>query len=125
MPGYLLPSLHQAVEQGRPHALLTLAVAAWFQHLRGPQLVRDARGPELQAFAVAGGRDPRPLLTVRSVFGDLGDHPAFVAALAAAMVELERDGVRAAVRRQLTRCSAGERGEGAVTVQRTRSGASA
>ena len=125
MPDYLLPSLHQAVEQGRPHALLTLAVAAWFRYLRGPRLVRDARGPELQALAVAGGPDPRPLLTVRSVFGDLGDHPTFVGALAAAMAELESGGARAAVRAHLTRCSLGERRAGAITVQHTRSGASA
>ena len=125
MPNYLLPSLHRAVDQGRPHALLTLAVAAWFRYLRGPGAARDPRGPELQALAVAGGPDPRPLLTVRSVFGDLGDHPAFVDALAAAMGELERDGVRAAVRTHLTRCSPGDRGAGAITVQHTASGASA
>ena len=100
MPGYLLPSVHEAVGQGRPHALLALAVAAWFRFLRdaGPGAERD---PELRALGARTGLDPRPLLGVRAVFGDLGDHPSFVTALAAALADLERDGVREAVRARI------------------------
>jgi mannitol-1-phosphate/altronate dehydrogenase len=101
MPNYLLPSLHEAVRRARPHALLTLAVAAWCRYLRGldpagnPTGVRDPRGAELQALAIAGGDlDPRPLLGERSIFGDLGRNPCFVDAVAAALGRLERDGVR-------------------------------
>ncbi|MDP9165252.1 MAG: hypothetical protein M3O32_04210 [Actinomycetota bacterium] len=53
MPAYLLPSLREARAQGRPHALLTLAVAAWLRYLRGydfqgnPLLVEDARSRAL------------------------------------------------------------------------------
>ena len=91
----------------RPHALLTLAVAGWFLHLRGvgPQIgrvpVEDARGEELQELARAGGADPRPLLAERSIFGDLVDDPCFVRDLAATMASLERDGVHATLRRLL------------------------
>src|SRR3954453_23535163 len=35
MPHHLLPSLREAIATGGPHALLTLAVAAWFRYLRG------------------------------------------------------------------------------------------
>src|SRR5919107_703452 len=35
MPHHLLPSLRQALAEGRPHLLLTLAVAAWCRSLRG------------------------------------------------------------------------------------------
>jgi fructuronate reductase/mannitol 2-dehydrogenase len=57
--------------------------------------VRDPRGAELQALAIAGGDlDPRPLLGERSIFGDLGGNPCFVDAVAAALGRLERDGVR-------------------------------
>ena len=104
MPHHLLPSLHQARTERRPHDLLTLAVAAWFLHLRGvgpvPGRVEvdDPRGNELQALALAGGPDPRPLLGERSIFRDLVDDPTFVTDLEVAMAGLERDGVRATLR---------------------------
>jgi fructuronate reductase/mannitol 2-dehydrogenase len=78
MPHHLLPSLRQALDEGRPHRLLTLAVAAWFRYLRG----------------MTGGTDPLPLLAERSIFGDLADRPQFVAELRAALEQLDRDGVR-------------------------------
>jgi fructuronate reductase/mannitol 2-dehydrogenase len=107
MPHHVLPSLHQARLEGRPHALLTLAVAGWFLHLRGvgPATGRvpvdDARGDVLQALARAGGADPRPLLGERSIFGDLVDDALFVADLAHAMAALERNGAHATLDRVL------------------------
>jgi mannitol 2-dehydrogenase len=101
MPHYLLPSLHTALQQGRPVRLLTLAVAGWVRHLTGEDLagrpidVDDPRAGELCRLARAGGTDPRPLLAVRSVFGDLADHPGFVDLLGTALRRLERDGVHA------------------------------
>jgi fructuronate reductase/mannitol 2-dehydrogenase len=109
MPHHVLPSLRQARAEGRPSALLTLAVAAWFLHLRGvgpvPGRVEvdDPRGPALQALALAGGPDPRPLLGERSIFRDLVDDEAFVADLRDAMARLERYGVRATLRGVLPR----------------------
>jgi fructuronate reductase/mannitol 2-dehydrogenase len=108
MPHHLLPTLRQAVAEGRPHALLTLAVAAWFRYLRGidrdgrPVRIEDARAEELQALARAGGRDPRPLLGLGSIFGDLGRYRSFVAELTEAMAQLERDGVRATLAAHLS-----------------------
>ena len=101
VPGNLLPSLRGALAAGRPAALLTLAVAGWVRHLQGTDLtgrpvpLQDARADELGALARLGGTDPRPLLAERSVFGDLGDDPAFVAALAEDLRQLEELGVRA------------------------------
>jgi fructuronate reductase/mannitol 2-dehydrogenase len=101
MPHHLLPSLRQAIEEDRPHALLTLAVAAWICYLRRtdaagrPVAIDDARAEHLQALARAGGSDPRPLLADVSIFGDLGSHPAFVAELEESIRRLDRDGVRA------------------------------
>jgi len=103
MPHHLLPSLREALATDRPHALLTLAVAAWFRYLQGtdaegrPVVVDDPRADELQSLARAGGTDPRPLLGVRSIFGDLGEDPVFVAELADALDRLDRDGVRVTV----------------------------
>lgn len=101
VPLYLLPSLRTALATGRPSRLLTLAVAGWCRYLQGTDLsggalvVVDERSAELRRLARAGGTDPRPLLGVRSVFGDLGDDPAFVDAVALALRRLDRDGVRA------------------------------
>src|SRR5688500_17519806 len=35
MPKFLLPSILEALDRGRPHRLLTLAVAGWIRFLRG------------------------------------------------------------------------------------------
>ncbi|SFT97024.1 fructuronate reductase [Geodermatophilus amargosae] len=103
LPHHLLPSLRQALAEGRPHALLTLALAGWVRYLQRvdddgrPLPVEDDRGPHLQALALAGGTDPRPLLAEESVFGDLGSVPGFADELAGVLRRLERDGVRATV----------------------------
>lgn len=101
MPHHLLPSLEEALSSGRPHRLLTLAVAGWFRYLRGtdesgaPLPLDDPHAEHLQALARAGGTDPRPLLGLRSLFGSLGDHPGFADELQQALEQLDRDGVRA------------------------------
>jgi fructuronate reductase/mannitol 2-dehydrogenase len=103
MPNYLLPSLHQAVQQDRPYTLLALAVAGWFRYLQRiddsgrPAEINDPRGPELQALALAGGLDPRPLLAERSLFGELGRHPGVVEVVTEALRRFDRDGVRTTV----------------------------
>ena len=102
MPHHLLPSLQEALAQGRPHALLTVAVAAWFCYLRGvdgegrPVVIDDPRADLLQSLVrEGGGTDPRPLLGVRSIFGSLADDESFVVDLEHAIEQLQRDGVRA------------------------------
>jgi mannitol-1-phosphate/altronate dehydrogenase len=99
MPDYLLPSVHQAVQQGRPYALLALAVAGWFRYLQrvDPGQVQDPRGEELRALALSGGPDPRPLLAQRCLFGDLGRDEGFVEVVAEALRRFEHDGVRETV----------------------------
>ncbi|MPQ98970.1 mannitol dehydrogenase family protein [Modestobacter sp. I12A-02628] len=103
MPSYLLPSLREAREQGRPHGLLVLAVAAWLRYLRGTDLqgrplqVQDAHAERLGELARQGGDDPRPLLGERSVFGRLGDDEELVAEIGETLAALSRDGVAATV----------------------------
>jgi fructuronate reductase/mannitol 2-dehydrogenase len=104
MPHHLLPSLAEARQQGRPSALLTLALAGWLRYLQGtddagrPVPLDDPHAEVLHALARAGGNDPRPLLAVRSIFGDLGHDAGLVADLGTALARLDRDGVRATVR---------------------------
>jgi fructuronate reductase/mannitol 2-dehydrogenase len=105
VPTYLLPSLHEAVQHRTPRPLLVLSVAAWMRYLRGSDLagnpveVEDARAGALQALALRGLDDPRPLLGARSVFGSLGDHPDVVAELAQALRVLSHEGLPAALAR--------------------------
>ena len=74
MPKFLLPSLSEALAQGRPHQLLTLATAGWLRYLRGvdeqgqPITLQDDRADELRALANQGQADPRPLLSVTPGF---------------------------------------------------------
>jgi mannitol 2-dehydrogenase len=103
VPLHLLPSLRTARAQGRPTGLLELAVAGWCRYLRGVDqrgrdlAVHDELAEELGVLARAGGVDPRPLLGVRSVFGDLGEDAGLVEALGRALRQIEAHGVRGAV----------------------------
>ena len=103
MPDYVLPSLVQALAEDRPCQLLTLAVAGWLRYLRGvdmdgrPLEVRDALRDTLVPLARSAGTDPRPLLALRPLFGDLGRRAGFVEDLRTALKRLDRDGVRATV----------------------------
>jgi len=101
MPKFLLPSLTEALEQGRPHRLLTLAVAGWFRYLRGVDeqgreiAIVDPLADELRTRANEGKDDPHPLLGLRRVFGPLGQNDAWVSELFAALHELDARGAKA------------------------------
>jgi fructuronate reductase/mannitol 2-dehydrogenase len=104
MPSHIVSSIRAARAQGRPHARLTLAVAAWLRYLRGfdergrTHEIDDPEGARLQALALAGGSDPRRVLAEEKIFGDLGRDERFVEELAAHLRLMHRDGVLTAVR---------------------------
>jgi mannitol 2-dehydrogenase len=108
-PAYLLPSLLDAAEAGRPHQLIALAVAAWLRCLRGsdlegrPIVLADARSAELGELALRGQDDPRPLLGLTEVFGDLGRHREVVATLRRLLTSLDELGWRATLAATLPR----------------------
>jgi mannitol 2-dehydrogenase len=99
VPSYLLPSLRQARSQGRPSALLTLALAAWFRYLRGydmtgrPIAIEDARVDELRPLALVGVADPRPLLSLRDVFGELAQDRDFAQTMKHMLGDMDRIGI--------------------------------
>ena len=106
VPKFLLPSLREALDGG-PSALLTLAVAGWLRYLRGKDdegrsyVVDDPRADELQRLARLGGADPRPLLGLTDLFGDLGQSAALVRRLTQYGEQLDADGAWATVARAL------------------------
>jgi mannitol-1-phosphate/altronate dehydrogenase len=109
MPKFLLPTLSEALSNGQPHALLTLAVAGWFRYLTGVDeqgetiQVEDQMADQLQALAREGGEDPRPLLGIHRLFGDLGQDQEFVKSLEEALHLLYTQGARAALSHYLSR----------------------
>lgn len=110
MPSYLLPSLHDALERGRPHRLLLLVVAAWVRCLQGHDLrgrpvhLEDPRGESLRALARLDAYNPRKVLGMRSVFGRLADRRDVVEELTQLLRLLDEGGLEAA----LVRCRAAE-----------------
>ena len=89
------------LEQGRPHRLLTLAVTGWIRYLRGVDeegreiAIADRLASELRERANAGWDNPRPVLGLGSVFGDLGSNERFVSELGATLRELDTGGAKA------------------------------
>lgn len=79
---YLLDPIRDRLAADQPIELLALALAAWLRRVRGD--VGEARHPlaeQLREAAVAGGSDPRPLLSIAPLFGELGRDPRLIAAV--------------------------------------------
>lgn len=100
VPEHLLSSLAEARLEGRPHEVLTLAVAGWCAHLRTSD-VSDPEGARLGSLAMSGGTDPRPLLRGSGLFGALAHDDALAAELARTLTAFEHRGVRATVAERL------------------------
>ena len=67
--------------------LLALALAAWMRRVRGedelgqPIHVKHPLATQLRSRAIEGGADPRPLLAITALFGELADDQPFVSTL--------------------------------------------
>ena len=102
-PKFLLHSLHAALRSGRPHRFMTLALAGWMRYLTGideqgrAYAINDPRAAELTERAVRGGSDPRPLLEMTEIFGDLGQFEDFVELLSDDLTRLSDDGAHKSV----------------------------
>jgi mannitol 2-dehydrogenase len=108
IPKFLLPTLSEALATRQPHRLMTLALAGWFRYLTGvdeqgePITIEDQMVDELQALARQGGEDPRPLLSVHRLFGDLAQNEGFFTSLAEALHMLYAQGARATLSEYLS-----------------------
>ncbi len=109
-PNIVLDPLRDRLRDGQPAELLTLVVAAWMRCATGqdesghPIVLRHALAPLLRQRALEGGPNPKALLSVEAVFGDLGTRPAFVEPLRRWLQSFHAVGVRrtlAAARAQL------------------------
>ena len=109
LPKFILPSIRERLERGAPPPLLTLAIAGWMRYLSGtdehgePIKIEDAFASLLQERARAGGVDPRPLLGMQEIFGDLGQSAPFVELLEHDLQSLYAHGARVTLADTLSR----------------------
>jgi mannitol 2-dehydrogenase len=106
MSSFLLPSMQEAIAQGRPHTLLMLAVAGWARYLRGYDLkgreirIDDPQSTVLTRLATMAGNNPGPLLR-HEVFTELRSIPAFTERFGDMIADIDRRGVIPTLRQAL------------------------
>lgn len=102
---YLLDPLRDRLASGDDIALLALALAAWLRRVRGEDeagrriAVIHPLADLLRAKAIEGGPDPRPLLSIAALFGDLGEDSRVHDATTDWLASLYDRGVQATLRR--------------------------
>lgn len=85
IPKFVLPSIVEEQRRGGPITLLCFTVACWLRFLSGrsdegnAMAMKDPMASRLRTIAMAGGKDPAPLLALREVFSEeLVSSPEFV-----------------------------------------------
>jgi mannitol 2-dehydrogenase len=100
-PKFILPTLRDALTQGRPHAGLALEVALWCRYCAGTDEAgreiapNDDNHATLRRLALETRERPEAFLANTAVFGPLGDDPAFRVTFGAAIRSLWSRGVAA------------------------------
>jgi len=103
---FVLPSLQEAIAQGRPHTMLMLAVAGWARYVRGHDLkgrkfsLEDSQAIPLTRLATMAGNNPDPLLG-HEMFGELSMVPGFAQRLGDMIADIDERGVIPTLRRAL------------------------
>ena len=99
-PKFIVPTIAARLERGEAVAGLALVSAAWCRYCAGTTdsgatiAPNDDAWPRLAAAARESAHDARAWLSMRDIYGTLGEHPVFVAAFETALRTLERDGTR-------------------------------
>nr|WP_281367498.1 mannitol dehydrogenase family protein [Sphingomonas chungangi] len=97
----LLDPIRDRLAANAPIDLLALGLAAWLRRVRGeddagqPIPVHHPFADELRKLAIEGGADPEPLLSLRQLFGDLGEDPNLRANVGRWLAALYQIGARA------------------------------
>ena len=79
----LVDPIRDRVRDGQSVDLLGLALAAWLRRMRGddetgqPIEIRHPLAELLRERAIQGGHDPRPMLSIEQLFGDLATNDQF------------------------------------------------
>ena len=100
IPKFVLGSLRDKLQLGGAIDYLSLTIAAWFQYLNGyddqkrPIPIDDPLADILTQQARSGKTDPRPLLSIFEIFGDLVQSPRFVETVADKLRSLHEVGAQ-------------------------------
>ncbi|WP_116091856.1 mannitol dehydrogenase family protein [Sphingomonas crusticola] len=101
----LLDPLRDRLRRGEGIELLALALAAWLRRVRGedeqhrPVAVSHPLASLLREKALEGGADPLPLLSITSLFGEVGEHPVLHREVGRWLASLYQYGARETLRR--------------------------
>jgi len=94
----LVDPIRDRLRQGGGIDLLALALAAWMRRVRGEDEqgnkidVRHPLAEILREKAIQGGADPRPLLSIERLFGELAQNEGFIAVLSKWLKALYENG---------------------------------
>jgi len=97
----LLDPIRDRLAAGASIDLLALALAAWFRRVRGEDeaghhlAVVHPLADQLREKARQGGTDPKALLSIKTLFGDLGEQQALIDPVAKWLGALYASGARA------------------------------
>ena len=112
LPKFVFPSIEDQLRLGGPIELLSFTVACWFRYLSGKDdrgneiTMKDPMAPRLRELALAGGKDPTPLLAVREIFSEeLANSPRFVAQVKEILAQFYEQGAKATLVQATTRAS--------------------
>lgn len=100
MPKFVLGSLGDKLQQGGSIKYLSLTVAAWFRYLNGYDdqgnsiSIDDPMADILTRQARSGKSDPKPLLSLSEIFGDLPQSSRFVEAVESKLHSLCKFGAK-------------------------------
>src|ERR1700733_9971687 len=96
---FVMPSLQEAIAQGRPHTMLMLAVAGWARYMRGHDLdgrkisLEDSQAIPVVRLANMASNNPDPLLE-HEMFAEVRAVPGFAERLGDMIKDIdERGGV--------------------------------
>lgn len=107
IPKFILGSVRDKLAQGESILYLSFAIAVWFRYLHGKDdqgrdlVINDPLADVLVERAHAEDTDPRPLLNLSEIFGDLAQSSLFVETVAHYLHQLSELGVEKTVRQLL------------------------
>ncbi len=100
IPKFVLGSLRDQLQLGGAIDYLSLTIAAWCRYLNGyddqnrPIPIDDPLADSLTQQAGSGKTDPKPLLSIFEIFGDLVQSPRFVETVADKLRSLQEFGAK-------------------------------
>lgn len=100
IPGFILPSIQDAIEQNKSFSAMTLVVASWLRFLSGKDEegneipLEDSQSERLREIAQRGKESVEPYLEMKDIFGSLSNNEAFKNELQRLLTYLYKNGAK-------------------------------